>query len=422
MTNSNKKGNILVYADWQGLPGPSFIGTLSADLLKGKEIFAFAYAEEWLNSSNSQSLDPDLQLYPGRQFLKDYKANFGMFMDSSPDRWGRFLIKRKEAIMARKQERKQITLLESDFLLRVYDSNRIGALRFKTEAGGPFLNDEHEFAAPPWVLLRDLEYAVVQLEKEDIGNEDELKWLNMLIAPGSSLGGARPKASVTDPTGNLWIAKFPSAEDEIDTGAWEMVVHELAANAGIDVAPAMIKKLSGKHHTFLTLRFDRVHQTQRIHFGSAMTLLGYTDGADHNDGVSYLELAAFIQKNGVRVDENLKQLWKRIAFNILVKNTDDHLRNHGFLLTPSGWELSPAFDMNAVPTGTGLTLNITDDDNSLDLELVKEVAQYFRISKQEASTEIANLKSVVADWRKIAAKYKLAERQKEYMSAAFYSY
>jgi serine/threonine-protein kinase HipA len=344
-----------------------------------------------------------------------------MFMDSSPDRWGRFLMKRKEAIMARRQERKQITLLESDFLLGVYDSNRMGALRFKTEVDGPFLNHEKEFAAPPWTLLRDLEYAALQLEREDLGNEDELKWLNMLMAPGSSLGGARPKASVTDPAGNLWIAKFPSTNDEIDTGAWEMVVHELAANAGINVAPAMIKKLSGKHHTFLTLRFDRIHQTQRIHFASAMTLLGYADGADHNTGVSYLELAAFIQKNGARVGDNLKQLWKRIAFNILVKNTDDHLCNHGFLLMPSGWELSPAFDMNAIPAGTGLTLNITDDDNSLDLGLAMDVAQYFRISKHEANAEIANLKSVVTNWRKTAAKYKLAGRQKDYMSAAFYS-
>ena len=413
--------NILVYASWQDLPEPALIGTLSADLLKGKEIFAFTYAEKWLNSAYPQNLDPDLQLYAGRQYLKDDKPNFGIFLDSSPDRWGRVLMKRREAIMARKQERKQITLLESDFLLGVYDSNRMGALRFKIETDGPFLSHEQEFAAPPWILLRDLEYAVMQLEREGIANEDELKWLNMLMAPGSSLGGARPKASVTDPGGNLWIAKFPSTNDEIDVGAWEMIVHELAANAGINVSQAMIKKLSGKHHTFLTQRFDRIHQTQRIHFASAMTLLGYMDGSDHHAGVSYLEMAAFIQKHGNQAEHNLKELWKRIVFNIMVKNTDDHLRNHGFLLTPSGWELSPAYDMNAVPTGKGLTLNISENDNSLNLELAIEVAQYFRVSKQEANTVTTHFKRVIAEWSEMAANYKLPRQEIDYMAAAFNS-
>jgi serine/threonine-protein kinase HipA len=420
MANLSKNTTIYAYADWQGLAGTTLIGTLTANLVKGKEVFAFAYADEWLNSTSPQSLDPDLQLYPGRQYIRDNKPNFGIFLDSSPDRWGRVLMKRREAIIARQQERKPLILLESDYLLGVFDGNRMGAIRFKTDANGQFLSLQQELAAPPWTFLRDLEYASSQLEKKDTeGDEEELKWLNMLMAPGSSLGGARPKASVTDPEGNLWIAKFPSNNDETDIGAWEMVVHELAYKAGIMVAPAMVRKFSGKHHTFLTQRFDRTLQVQRLHFASAMTLLGYSDGTDHHAGASYLELAEFIQRTGSRVNENLKQLWIRIAFNVIVKNTDDHLRNHGFLLTSEGWELSPAYDMNAVPTGNGLTLNISDTDNALDLELVTEVAPYFRISKQEANATLSHLKSTAAQWREIAAKYKIPAKEHDYMSAAF---
>jgi serine/threonine-protein kinase HipA len=420
MAGLSKNTTIYAYADWQGLAGTILIGTLTADLLKGREVFAFAYADGWLNSSNPQSLDPDLQLYSGRQYVRDDKPNFGLFLDSSPDRWGRVLMKRREAIIARQEERKPVTLLESDYLLNVYDGNRMGALRFKTDPDGPFLSPQQELAAPPWTLLRDLEYASSQLEKEDTGSdEEELKWLNMLMAPGSSLGGARPKASVTDPDGNLWIAKFPSNNDETDIGAWEMVVHELAGKAGILVAPGMIRKFSGKHHTFLTQRFDRTQQVQRLHFASAMTLLGYSDGTDHHAGASYLELAEFIQRNGSNVNANLRQLWTRIAFNVMVKNTDDHLRNHGFLLTPDGWELSPAYDMNAVPTGNGLTLNISDSDNALDPGLVLEVAPYFRISRQEASATLDHLKSTITEWREIAGKYKISTKEQDYMSTAF---
>ncbi|MGB4399455.1 MAG: HipA domain-containing protein, partial [Daejeonella sp.] len=357
---------ILVYADWVDLPDTMLIGVLTSDIVRGKEVFAFEYTEEWIKSSQSQYLDPDLQLFSGRQFLRDEKPNFGMFLDSSPDRWGRLLMKRKEAIVARKEGRKAETLFESDFLLGVFDGSRMGGLRFKIEEDGHFLSFEEGLAAPPWINLRDLEFASLQLEKDDADNDEEdLKWLNMLISPGSSLGGARPKASVRDQDDNLWIAKFPSSNDEVDIGAWEMVVHELATTSGVTVAPAMLQKYTGSHHTFLTKRFDRVNQTQRIHFASAMTLLGYRDGADHHEGVSYLDLAGIIQQRGRNINENLKELWRRIVFNIMVKNTDDHLRNHGFLLYQDGWELSPAYDMNAVSAGAGLTLNISENDNSL---------------------------------------------------------
>ncbi|WP_114941283.1 type II toxin-antitoxin system HipA family toxin [Mucilaginibacter endophyticus] len=410
---------ILVYADWDGLPEIAEFGTLTADISRGNEIFSFEYSPSWLQSPQAQLLDPDLQLYAGPQYLNDDKPNFGMFLDSSPDRWGRMLMKRREAITARQEERKPVSLNESDFLLGVFDGTRMGGLRFKTTADGEFLSHVAELAAPPWIALRDLEYASLRLETEDMSATEELRWLNMLIAPGSSLGGARPKASVTDPEGNLWMAKFPSANDEYDMGAWEMVVLELALIAGIKVSPAQLQQFSGKHRTFLTSRFDRVGGNRRVHFASAMTLLGQQDGADFHSGSSYLDMVEFIIRNGSNVKENLKELWKRVVFNILVKNTDDHLRNHGFLLRDNGWELSPAYDMNANPQGRGLTLNISENDNSLDPELALSVAVHFRLKLEDAKVMLEQIKNAVAQWPKIATKYKLPRREQENMDSAF---
>jgi serine/threonine-protein kinase HipA len=261
-----------------------------------------------------------------------------------------------------------------------------------------------------------LEYAACQLENELIDNDTEiLRWLTMLIAPGSSLGGARPKAGVADENGDLWIAKFPSKNDDIDVGAWEMIVNELAQKAGLRVAQAQARKFYGKRHTFLTKRFDR-NGKNRIHFASAMTLLGYIDGVD---GVSYLELAEFIQRNGANAAADLEELFRRIVFNICVSNTDDHLRNHGFQLTRQGWTLSPAYDLNPNPRGTGLNLNISEADNALDLSLAMEVAPFFRLEAKQADNIINNTKNAVAQWQNIVSEYHIAKEEKEFMSAAF---
>ena len=411
--------HILIYADWENLKCPILIGHLYADQIRGKEVFSFEYEDEWLAGKHFFALDPEISFLKGRQYADVTKMNFGMFLDSSPDRWGRLLMKRREAIIARKEERKAKTLLESDFLLGVYDGNRMGALRFKTDKHSFFLSSEITLAAPPWSRLRELEFASLQLEKEDTNSiAEELRWLNMLMAPGSSLGGARPKASVTDPEGNLWIAKFPSANDEIDVGAWEMVVHQLALQCGINVPEATIKKLSSKHHTFLTKRFDR-NKNKRIHFSSAMTLLGQVDGADYHDGLSYLNIAEVIQQSGNEVNKNLKELWQRIVFNILVKNTDDHLRNHGFLLSDLGWELSPAYDMNPVPSGNGLTLNISEQDNSLNVDIAVETAHHYRVPLNQAKKTITDFQKIIFQWHTIASEYNLSSREKEKMEPAF---
>lgn len=411
---------IYVYADWKGLGGaPLLMGKLNSIHSKGKEIFSFEYDHEWLASGNGQVLDSELQFYAGRQYSGGDKLNFGLFLDSSPDRWGRVLMKRREAIIARKENRKQVTLFESDYLLGVYDEHRIGALRFKLHTDGGFVSGEQELAAPPWASLRELEQASLQLEQDDFDDDEALKWLNMLMAPGSSLGGARPKASVKDPNGQLWIAKFPSGNDIVDIGGWEAVAMEIAASAGVKVAPCKAQKFSNKHHTFLSQRFDRNPNNDRIHFASAMTMLGYTDGADYTTGVSYLELAEFLIRNGVNVNEDLEELWRRIVLNICIKNTDDHLRNHGFLLTDQGWMLSPVYDVNPFPDGTGLTLNISDDDNSLDLDLVRSVAGYFRVSNRQVDAVIKRVLDAVKNWRKIAMKVGLSKREQDLMERAF---
>jgi serine/threonine-protein kinase HipA len=414
----NKKIN--VYADWMGLKEPTQMGVLSAVLTRGKEIFSFEYTENWIKSGQPQDIDPNLQFYPGQQYNQEDKPNFGVFLDSSPDRWGRVLMKRREAIMARKEERKPKVLLESDFLLGVYDEHRMGGLRFKTDTEGVFLSAEKALATPPWASLRDLEYASLQLEEDkDEADEEALKWLNMLMAPGASLGGARPKASIKDPQGRLWIAKFPSGNDDRDIGAWEHVAMSIARDAGLDVADFEARQFSNKHHTFLSKRFDRTEEGGRIHFASAMTLLGYNDGADYHDGISYLELAEFLMQHGARVDADLKELWTRIVLNICIKNTDDHLRNHGFLLVDKGWVLSPLYDVNPFAEGVGLTLNISEDDNSLNLDLAMSVIEYFRLKEKEAKAIIDRVKTSVNNWRKIADGLKISRAEQSRMEAAF---
>lgn len=415
------KQEIYVYADWVEVNGPLLMGMLSSELLRGKEIFSFEYDDSWLKSKHAQTIDPDLQLYTGPQYLnEENKSNFGLFLDSSPDRWGRVLMQRREAAEARLNNRDRNKLFETDYLLGVYDGHRMGGLRFKLDPEGPFLSDDERQASPPWTSIRELEQISLRLEDEDvIDNPEYLQWLNMLVNPGSSLGGARPKASVLDPDNHLWIAKFPSRKDEGDIGAWEMVTYEMALAAGINMAECQARKFSSDYHTFLTKRFDRTADGKRLHFTSAMTQLGYTDGADAAAGVSYLKLVEFITGQGANVTADLEELWRRIVFSICVSNTDDHLRNHGFMLTNEGWVLSPAFDINPVETGTGLKLNISEDDNALELDLAMDIHEYFRLDEARASTIIEEVKNAVRQWPELANKYGISRVEQELKAPAF---
>lgn len=419
MLKANQQ-NIQVYADWVGLSQPTLVGILHAAHSRGKEIFSFEYSTDWLRSSSAHALDPSLQLLHGRHFAPQDQENFGIFLDSSPDRWGRTLMDRREAQAARIEDRRERKLYESDYLLGVYDGHRMGALRFRTDPEGPFLDNNKEYASPPWTSLRELEHASLELEKDNAAAKPGYsKWLNILIAPGGSLGGARPKAGVLDEKKRLWIAKFPSRDDKIDIGAWEMVAFKLAKRSGITTTEARAEKYNSRYHTFLNKRFDRTNSGERIHFASAMTLLQRSDGDDHSTGASYLELAEFIMQQGAQPDKDLEQLWRRIIFNICVSNVDDHLRNHGFLLQPNGWILSPAYDVNPVAGGDGLTLNISETDNAQDLELAKEVSEYFRLKSKKADTVIQEVIKVVKDWQKEAKILGISASEQDSMNRAF---
>ena len=417
---SSGQRKIYIYAHWVGMENPECMGVLTATPVRGKEIFSFSYNAEWLKTENRYIMDPDLQYYTGPQYTKSNTSNFGIFMDSSPDRWGRVLMKRREALYAEIENRPEKRLLESDFLLGVFDENRMGALRFKIEPDGDYLDNNSSHSAPPWASIRDLEYASLKLEKAGSEkNPNYHAWIDMLIAPGSSLGGARPKAGVLDNDNNLWIAKFPSNNDDRDMGAWEMVAHELAVKSGIDVPPCKAEKFSSPYHTFLTKRFDRTSCNRRLHFASAMTMLGYRDGDNADTGVSYLELVEFLIRHGAKTTHDLKELWRRIIFSICISNTDDHLRNHGFIFTENGWILSPAYDINPSPHGYGLSLNISETDNRLDTDIALKVAHYFRVDQNEGKLIIDEIESIVQQWPVIADTYQLSEREKQAMRTAF---
>lgn len=393
------------------------MGQLQSELLRGKEVFSFVYSKEWLSSNFAQILDPDLVFSEGLHYLSDDKTNFGLFLDSSPDRWGRVLLRRREAAMARLEKRALQNLTELDFLLGVFDGNRMGGLRYKREMDGPFLDDNKQYAVPGWTSIRELEQISLRLESEEaVLDPDYLRWLSLLVAPGSSLGGARPKASVVDTKGYLWIAKFPSGQDTFDVGGWELVTHRLALKAGLEMAETKAKIYSTKHHTFLTKRFDRTSTGKRKHFASAMTLLGYSDG---QDGASYLELADFIIQQGANVSSDLVQLWRRMAFSIAVSNVDDHLRNHGFLWSKEGWILSPAYDINPVETGTGLHLNISDVDNAQNWDLLRETAPFFRIEAERAEKIIVEVKTAVQGWEKEAKAIGIPKFERDLKANAF---
>ena len=412
----SKEKTIFVYDDFS-MQNPTWMGTLYVNSLKGEESYSFEYDREWLKKTSLKiTLDPAFMPYSGRQYPFG-KTIFGLFSDSSPDRWGRVLMNKRERILAGKEGRKPAKLYDSDYLLGVYDETRLGGIRFKTEPNGAFLSDDKETAAPPWASLRTLEEASRNFENDDTALSE--KWLNQLIRPGSSLGGARPKATVIDPKEQLWIAKFPSRNDENDSGAWEMVTHDLAEICGLHVPEAKLEKFSKLGSTYLVKRFDRI-LNKRVHFASAMTLLGKTDGTSAADGTSYLDIAAFIKSYGAQPKRDLIELWKRIVFNMAVSNTDDHLRNHAFIFTENGWELSPLYDVNPIPYGDELSLNVDEEDNSINIDLAIEASVRFGISETDATTYAKDILTIVKEnWEKRATALGLSRRLIEEMRPAF---
>ena len=410
------KTDIWVYADWKGMISPKCIGILSAQQAKGRKAFSFSYDADWISSQEQLLLDPDIVWYSGQQYPNG-KENFGVFLDSMPDTWGRTLMKRRAALNAKEQGKPAPVLYDIDFLLGVHDLSRMGALRFKREPDGDFLDNDPVSPTPPWANIRELQYGAKLIES----NEDTVevrKWLAMLMAPGSSLGGARPKANILDEHGHPWIAKFPSRNDTIDKGAWEYLAYRLAVDSCIDMTESRLEHIAGPYHTFFTKRFDREKQN-RIHFASAMTMTGKNEELIRDEAPSYLDIVEFIQFFGTQIEEDLHQLWRRLVFNILISNTDDHLRNHGFILTNKGWRLSPAFDINPSIDKVGLALNIDMDNNALHIDLARSVGAYFRLGKKEMDIIIDEVKSGISGWKKIATEIGIPRSEQTLMAAAF---
>jgi serine/threonine-protein kinase HipA len=404
--------HLQVWADLAELPARRRVGELVVQVVRSKEVYRFTYDDEWLAAGPMITLDPALLRSRGPQYPAAPRTTFGVFLDSSPDRWGRVLMDRREALRARESGRAARPLRGVDYLLGVHDAQRLGALRFRV-GDGPFLDDDGARAAPPLTSLRALEQASLTLERS--ADDDQVRdALRLLLVPGSSLGGARPKASVTDTDGSLWLAKFPSTADSHDVGAWEAVASTLARDAGVVMASARAERFSHRHHTFLTKRFDRQLDVRR-HFVSAMTMTGHVDG----EPGSYLELADVLIQHGAAPEIDLEQLWRRIVLSMCITHVDDHLRNHGFLWTAAGYRLAPAYDVNPIPDGEGHVLNIDVTDNSQDLGLARDVAPRFRVSGARSEAIIDEVRQSVRRWREVAEAQGLSRDEQERMAHAF---
>lgn len=391
------------------------LGTLAHD--RGQ--VRFHYDKGWLARQDiAFAIDPQLSLDAGPFFPKPEAGNFGIFLDSSPDRWGQTLMRRREALQAKDEKRVARTLYSWDFLLGVQDVTRQGALRFRFAQSAPFLADA-ALAAPPVTSLAELSAIATELTRKNIDDLDQLRrWLAVLVAPGASLGGARPKANFRDTDGALWIAKFPAHDDARDIGAWEGVAWWLARQAGIDMPPAKVVQLGGGgHHAFCVRRFDRTLGETRKFYASAMTLLA----RDVSEGTSYLELAEFLARRGDpdHLQADLAQLFRRVVFNIAIGNRDDHLRNHGFILGPRGWRLAPAFDINPIIDKAEHVLNIDDSDNRPSLETALATAPFYRLPPARAREIIGDVTKRVSDWKSTARRAGIAGADIELSASAF---
>ncbi len=393
------------------------IGYLYFEFINGNQVYSFEFSKDFLESSyNKIFLDNNLYPYPSRQYLPKNKRIFDFLSDLAPDRWGRTLIKRREAIRAKEESRKTKSLNEIDYLLQVEDESRMGAIRLSLD-GINYLSNEKDMEVPPLEFVRKLEVASLEYERDNDALND--KWIKQLIGPGSSLGGARPKATVKDIDGDLWIAKFPSKHDTYDEGAWEKTAHDLAKLCGLKTCEVKLVKYSNLGSTFLMKRFDRNHK-QRLHFLSAMTALGANDGDGSQSNMGYLDILSFIKANCKKSKENVLELFKRVVFNMCISNTDDHFRNHGFIYQNGSLDLSPIYDINPNRDAEFLALNVTEDSSLISLENLIQSAPYYNLSNREALSIIDFIKKTVRENYKICAlRNGISENSIKYMEDAF---
>lgn len=398
------------WLDDDTLGPPILVGRLTRNAGRIGDTVRFDYAPGWLEAPGAFELDHDLPLVGGAHYAPAGADQLsGALLDCSPDRWGKILMECREAIDAREQGRKIRTLRAWDFLLGVNDESRMGALRLKDPQTDRFV-DSHGLAAPPVADVRVLEDAADKVER---GDDDQVaKWILQLIAPGASLGGARPKASFRDVDGSLWLAKFPSREDRNDVGLWEYLAYRLSIAAGIDMPDAKVLRLSDRGHTFAVRRFDRT-PTSRRHYASAMTRLA----RDDSEGASYLDIVQAIEESGAstQIGAQLEQLFRRVLFNVLIGNRDDHLRNHGFLRQGNGWVLSPAFDVNPNPEKTEHVLTLDGDDGSPDSGLLLATRDFYRLTAARSARIEQEVRDAVRGWVALAKRVGLRNSETDLM-------
>ena len=410
---------LYVFADFDWLKEPRLIEDLNYESLRGSDSSGFCYNDEWLKDYGGLFLSDDLNNYPSQQYTAPGKDIFGCFSDALPDRWGRTLINRWEQILAKEENRPMRRLSSFDYLIGIEDFSRMGAFRFKESINGDYINASEILRIPPLTDIRELIAASSEIEKsEDENRLPEMRWIAQLVQPGSSLGGARPKASVIDENRILCIAKFPSRKDDYDVGLWEHFSHLLAKKAGVNAAETRVISTNDKYHTLLSRRFDRREEGKRIHFASAMTLLGLNDGDNANTGHGYLDIVDFILQNCTNVEDNLQELYRRVAFNICVGNTDDHFRNHGFLLTAKGWTLSPAYDMNP-SLNEYQSLLINSSNNRSDLNELLNSCEEYMLQKQLAQQIISEVLNAVKKWRLLATRLGIVKSEQERFATVF---
>ena len=398
---------ITVYADFNFLASPQEIGTLGYERVRGKDHFVFAYSREWLKQYGGLVLSGDLINAPALQHPRSTDSVFGFVKDSFPDRWGRLLLDRRERLMAQSEGRPVRMLSNYDYLTGIEDFTRMGGIRYKSEDRDNYINADSNYLVPPIESLHALCNACQEIELAEERNElPAQRWLDQLINPGSSLGGARPKANIIDAEGKLYVAKFPSRKDLENTELIEHFSHCLAASAGITVAKTRTIRISRDRDLLLSERFDRTADGKRIHFASAMSLLGLDDGAGSSTGNGYLDIVDFILQGCVDVGRNLRELYRRVAFNVMLGNTDDHFRNHGFLLTPKGWTLSPAYDINP-GVKTHQCLLIDQYTEQSDISALLSASGNYMLEQKEAAEIIEEVRATIKDWRKVASELKI---------------
>lgn len=401
-----EKLDVIASFDW--IDKEEKVGTLGYEYLRGSDVFSFEFDKTWLKRYPKIDFGCDLRPYTGVQYSQGNHI-FGCFSDTLPDRWGRRLIDLRASLET--EGKASHTLSDWDYLKGVEDEMRMGGFRFQDPIDGSFISSTPSYSVPPAIHIDELLQAAKEIEKSEYKHlEPEKKWVQRLFQPGSSMGGARPKACVQS-GGQLYLAKFPSINDDINVSQWEHFAHLMAKECGITVAETQVIKAGTGQDILLSKRFDRTEDNKRIHMASSLTVLGFTDGDGQRSGKGYLDIVDFIiSGGGNHIEANLEELYKRVAFNICIGNTDDHFRNHSFLLGKEGWELSPAYDIN--PTnGMFQALLIDANSNDSSLNSLYNAHEFYMLDGTTARGIIKDVTRNMKYWENMAEDIGLPRRE-----------